>query len=493
MRPQLISAPGTRKSSDSFWSAALGLVLLVFLFVQQPQAEASATLDHLRTIQIASMGDGSGAAAVRQRIIDRLRKSKALKIVDNPSAADAVLQGSSSIWRTGSVSLEPRSTGSRQINYQGYLSVELVDKNHQTLWSYMVTPSRFHMSTITDDLADHLTQKLLDAVASGTTSSGTPTPLPAPNHQVALGAAGATFPAPLYQKWIQSSGMPVAYQAVGSEAGIQQLTEGKIDFAASDMPWSFATQPSDPQHDGSLHVLQIPTVLGGVVPIYNLSDAGKDLQFTPQILAGIYSGAIRKWNDSRIREVNRGAHLPDADIAVIYRSDGSGTTFVWTSYLSQVSPEWKSSVGADSHVSWPVGTGATGNEGIAATVKKTPYSIGYVELIYAIQHQLNYAALRNPSGQFVKATLSSITAAAGSSDASAGSVLDSPNRDAYPISTFTWLMVPTDKLSTEKKAAIAALLNWMLTSGQKDCAALGYAPLPHEIVVKELKALDALK
>jgi phosphate transport system substrate-binding protein len=307
-----------------------------------------------------------------------------------------------------------------------------------------------------------------------------------------LHGAGATFPAPIYLKWFQSSGMSVAYDAVGSEAGIQQLKEGKVDFAASDMPLT-AENPSAP-----LQVAHFPTVLGGVVPIYNLPSISRTLNLTPQVLAGIYSGAIRRWNDPRILEANHGAHLPDAEIAVVHRSDGSGTTYVWTSYLSLVSPGWKASVGAGAHVAWPVGTGAAGNEGVAELVQKTPYAIGYVELIYAIQHELNYAAVRNPAGQFIKADLASITAAATGAATASGksyrfSILDAANKDAYPISAFTWLFVPTQGLSPEKRSALVELLNWALTSGQKQCASLGYAPLPREIVASELQAVKALE
>lgn len=479
MRPQL-STLITR------WKITF-LCILMTLFALSSKAQSSGDLHHLHTLQIASMGNGTGSKELRQRIIERLSKSSRLRVVDDASSADAILRGASNIWTTGTVSLEPHSRSTSQTNYQGYLSVELVDKNNQTLWSYLITPSRFHLGSITDDLADHMAQHLLEAVADGAASSaGSTTVTGSP--RVALHVAGATFPAPLYRKWIESSGMTVTYDAIGSDAGMDQLAQGKVDLAAADTP-------STPEN---LHVRYFPTVLGGVVPIYNLPGAGRDLHLTPEVLAGIYSGAIHKWNDPRIREANRSIRLPDAEIAVVHRSDGSGTTFVWTSYLSQVSPQWKSSVGADTHVAWPTGVGAEGNDGVAATVKKTPNSIGYVELIYAIQHELNYAEVRNPAGQFVKATLSSITAAAAGTNTSSTqdfrfSILNSPNREAYPISTFTWLLVPEEGLDKQKKTAIASLLNWMLTSGQKDCAALGYAPLPHEIIARELKALDTLK
>jgi phosphate ABC transporter phosphate-binding protein len=296
----------------------------------------------------------------------------------------------------------------------------------------------------------------------------------------------------LYLQWFESSGIRVSYDAIGSEAGIQQLKERKLDFAASDMP--LTSQESS----GPMRVIQIPMVVGGVVPTYNLPGLGQELDLTPEVLAGIYSGKIRKWNDPAVRKSNPGAPLPNAEIAVIHRSDGSGTTFVWTSFLSAVSPDWKTSFGAGTRVAWPVGTGAEGNEGVAELVKKTPNAIGYVELIYAIQHQLEYASVRNPAGHFIRADLASITAAASEAAASADrgyrpSILNAPNKAAYPISTLTWILIPQDGLDPEKKPTIAYLLKWMLTSGQKQCASLGYPPLPREVAARALEALDQLK
>jgi phosphate transport system substrate-binding protein len=245
-----------------------------------------------------------------------------------------------------------------------------------------------------------------------------------------------------------------------------------------------------------VHILHFPTVLGGVVPIYNLPGLDRTLNLTPQALAGIYSGAIRKWSDPRIRESNRGARLPDSDIVVAHRSDGSGTTYVWTSYLSLVSPEWKSQYGSGPRVNWPVGTGAAGNDGIAQFVSKTPYSIGYAELIYAIQHELTYAAVRNSAGLFIKADLASITAAASGTSPSPDfrfSILNAPGKGAYPISTFTWLLVPAQQSDPQKQATIAAFLRWMLTTGQKQCEALGYAPLPRAVSSRELDAVNQIK
>jgi phosphate ABC transporter phosphate-binding protein len=467
-------------------------VLAGLLFLNYAGAQTPVSLNRVRTIQVASMGEGSGAEALRQRIVDRLSKSGRLTVVDSGSAADVTLRGTSSVWATGTISLSPRSNSASQTIYAGYLSVELVGESDQILWSYLVTPSRFRTSSISDDLAGQIVERLLSAIEHGTANpAGVPTAA-SPEAHVALHAAGSTFAAPLYQMWIQSSGAPVTYDAIGSEAGIEELAEGKVDFAASDMPLDSQNTPA------GLHVLHFPTVLGGVVPIYNLPSLGHTLRLTPQILAGIYSGAIRKWNDPRIAEANRGSELPDADIAVVHRSDGSGTTFVWTNFLSLASAEWKKNAGSGPRVIWPVGVGAAGNDGVAELVQKTPNSIGYVELIYAIQHELNYAAVRNPAGQFIKADLASITAAASGVAAKPGedfrfSILNSANKGAYPISTFTWLLVPTQGVSPEKRSAIADLIDWALTSGQKQCASLGYAPLPREVVAAELQAVNLWK
>jgi phosphate transport system substrate-binding protein len=471
--------------------ALAALLLLHHAAAQTPSTRAGG-LTGTRTIHVASLGEGSSAEALRARVIDRLNSSGKLKVVEGASGADFLLRGDSNIWATGNISLNPRTNSARQTIYEGYLSVDLLNKSDQTLWSYLVTPSHFRTTSITNDLADHMVARLLETIASGAIANGAASsanPAVGPGTHIALHAAGSTLAAPLYLKWFESAGFTVAYDAIGSAAGIEQLAAGKVDFAASDMPLTAENTPAQ------LRVVQIPTVLGGVVPIYNLPSLGRNLRLTPQVLAGIYSGAITKWNDPRIVEANRGAHLPDAQIAVVHRSDGSGTTFVWASFLSLASSEWKAQVGAGASVRWPVGAGAAGSNGVADLVKTTQNSIGYVELIYAIQHELNYASVRNPAGEFIKADLASITAAAADASGSGSrlSILNAGGRDAYPISTFTWLLVPTQGLSSEKRSAIVALLNWMLTSGQKECASLGYAPLPRDIAASQLQVVNAIK
>lgn len=318
-------------------------------------------------------------------------------------------------------------------------------------------------------------------------------------HATDLNAAGATFPAPIYQKWFEvykakNPSVQVNYQSIGSGGGIRQLSSGTVDFGASDAPMT------DEQMSKitDFKVLHFPTVMGAVVPTYNIAGLAKDLRFTGETLADIYLGKIAKWNDPRLVKDNPGANLPDAGITVVHRSDGSGTTFVWSDYLSKVSPEWKSKVGAQTSVSWPVGLGQKGNEGVAGLVKETPNSIGYVELIYAVQNQMGYGYVKNASGVFLKADLAGVTAAAAGAAKSMPSdfrvsITNAPGKTAYPISTFTWLLMPDKIKNAGKRADIKAFLKWMLTSGQSYCAALSYAPLPKEVAAKEMKQIDRVQ
>lgn len=303
--------------------------------------------------------------------------------------------------------------------------------------------------------------------------------------------AGATFPAVIYQKWFQEfhklhPNIEINYQALGSGAGIQQLTVGTVDFGASDMPMT------DQQISKitRFHVLHFPTVLGGVVPTYNIDGVTSSLNFTPQTLAGIYLGTISKWSDPALKKDNPGVKFPDAEITVVHRSDGSGTTFVWTDYLSKVSPAWKNKVGSGTSVKWPKGLGGKGNEAVAGTVKQTPNSIGYVELIYAVQNKMPYGAVRNAAGAFVKADFESVSAAAAGAAQNMPadfrvSITSAPGKQAYPIASFTWLLIPGKFDNAAKKNSLAQFLHWMLTEGQKYTSGLGYAALPKPVVAKE--------
>jgi phosphate transport system substrate-binding protein len=313
-----------------------------------------------------------------------------------------------------------------------------------------------------------------------------------------INAAGATFPAPIYQKWFEEyrkahPDVQINYQSVGSGAGIQQLTQGTVDFGASDMPMT------DDQiaKITKFKVLHFPTVLGGVVPVYNIAGVTTELKFTGDTLAGIFLGTVKKWNDAALKKDNPGVNLPNEDITVVHRSDGSGTSFVWSDFLSKVSPEWKSKVGASTSVNWPVGLGGKGNEGVSGLVKQTPNSIGYVELIYAVGNKMGYGQVRNASGTFVKADFNTVSeAAAGAAknmpDDFRVSITNAPGKNAYPISTFTWLLIP-NKLDGAKKTAITGFLKWMLTAGQKDAEGMSYAPLPKPVVAKEDKQIAAIQ
>ena len=311
-------------------------------------------------------------------------------------------------------------------------------------------------------------------------------------------AAGATFPYPIYGKWFEEFGkvdtnVEINYQSIGSGGGIQQLTSGTVDFGASDMPMR------DEQIEKvKIRPLHFPTVLGGVVPTYNIPGLTATLKFTPAALAGIYLKKITKWNDPALTKVNPGVKLPGEEIIVVHRSDGSGTTFVFTDYLSKVSPEWKSLVGANTSVKWPVGIGGKGNEGVAGLVKQTPYSIGYVELIYAVQNHMGYGEVQNSGGVFLKADFASVTAAAAGAAANMPadfrvSITNAPGKRAYPISTFTWMLIPSTIADAGKKKAIVEFLHWMLTDGQKYCVGLGYAPLPKQVVAKEETQITKIK
>jgi phosphate transport system substrate-binding protein len=314
-----------------------------------------------------------------------------------------------------------------------------------------------------------------------------------------INAAGATFPAVIYQKWFQEfhklhPDVQINYQSLGSGAGIQQLTQGTVDFGASDMPMTNEQLSKITK----VKVLHFPTVLGGLVPTYNIPGVTAILNFTPESLAGIYLGKITKWNDAALKKDNPGVNFPDAEIQVVHRSDGSGTTFVWTDYLSKISPEWKSKVGAGTSVAWPTGLGGKGNEGVAGTVKQTANSIGYVELIYAAQNKMAYGAIRNSAGTFVRADFDSVSeAAAGAAknmpDDFRVSITNAPGKKAYPVSSFTWLLIPNKFDNATKKNAIQQFLKWMLADGQKFAAGLDYASLPQPVVAKEEKQIGLIQ
>ena len=312
-----------------------------------------------------------------------------------------------------------------------------------------------------------------------------------------INGAGATFPYPIYSKWFdefsKTNGTHINYQSVGSGAGIKQITEGTVDFGASDGPMNDDQIKAYRAKNGT-GILHFPTVLGADVPTYNIPGVNTALNFTPEALAGIFLGHISKWNDPAIAGANKGVNLPANDIVVIHRSDGSGTTYIWTDYLSKVSADWKDKVGKGTSVSWPVGLGGKGNEGVSGLLKQTPNSIGYVELIYAAQNKITYGAVKNVAGNFVKADLASVSEAAAAAAKTMPedfrvSITNAPGKNAYPISSFTWLLLPEKFKEGTKRDAMKNFVKWAITDGQNDVEALSYAKLPKEVVDKELKAL----
>jgi phosphate transport system substrate-binding protein len=334
----------------------------------------------------------------------------------------------------------------------------------------------------------HRTRRLSWAIA-GVLAAGAA----AAHAAILVNGAGATFPYPLYSKWFdefhkRNPEAQINYQSIGSGGGIRQILEGTVDFGASDGPMT-----DEQLAQAKVPLLHLPTVLGAVVPIYNVAGAGT-LHFTPEALAGIYLGTVTRWNDPAIAAANPGTPLPDAAIVPVHRSDGSGTTYIFVDYLAKVSPEWAKRVGRGTSVNWPVGLGGKGNEGVAGLVRQTPYAIGYVELIYALQTKQPYGDVRNRAGRFVGATLASVTAAA---DAAAAhmpadfrvSITDPPGADAYPIASFTWLLIPTRIPDENKGRILKQFLDWMLSDGQSFAAGLGYAPLPPSVIAREREAL----
>jgi phosphate transport system substrate-binding protein len=319
---------------------------------------------------------------------------------------------------------------------------------------------------------------------------------------LSLTGAGATFPYPMYSKWFSDyhkmhGDIEINYQSIGSGGGIKQVTEGTVDFGATDGPMN-DEQLAEFKAKRGCDVLHFPTVMGAVVPTYNIPGVTGELNFTPEALAGIFLGKITKWNDPAIASANAGVKLPNSDVVVVHRSDGSGTTFIWVDFLAKVSPEWKSKVGVKTSVNWPVGLGGKGNEGVAGQVKQTENSIGYVELIYAIQNKMSYGKVKNPAGVFVKADLASVTAAAAGAAANMPedfrvSITNAPGKAAYPISSFTWLLVPNKIQDPAKRKAVTGFLTWMLGPGQAQGAALSYAPLPKAVVAKEIKAISKIQ
>ncbi len=312
--------------------------------------------------------------------------------------------------------------------------------------------------------------------------------------QLQLNGAGATFPYPIYSKWFNEyikvdPSVRFNYQSIGSGGGIKQITEQTVDFGASDGPMTDEQLQAAPGH-----LMHFPTVMGAVALTYNVAGLTSGLQLTPEAIAGIFLGKITKWNDPALAAVNPGVTLPSEDVIVVHRSDGSGTSYIFTDYLSKVSKEWNNKVGKGTAVNWPVGLGGKGNEGVTGLVKQTPFSIGYVELIYALSNELPFADVKNAAGTFIKPSLESVTAAAAAVAANMPddfrvSITNAPGAQAYPISGMTWLLVYEKQKDAEKGKKLVQFLSWMLRDGQKDAPELHYAPLPSSVVTKEEQAI----
>jgi phosphate transport system substrate-binding protein len=316
--------------------------------------------------------------------------------------------------------------------------------------------------------------------------------------RIQMNGAGATFPFPIYSKWFAEYNklhpdVEINYQSIGSGGGVQQISKEIVFFGASDMPMNARQVQSAP---GT--ILHFPTVLGAVVPIYNIPNLTAELKFSGPLLADIFLGKITKWNDPAITRINPGVNLPATDITVVHRADGSGTTYIWVDFLAKVSPEWKARVGVNSSVNWPTGVGARGNEGVAGTLRQTPGALGYVELIYALQTKQPCGLVQNMANEFVKASVDSVTAAAAAAAKQMPpdfrvSITNAPGKGVYPISSFTWILLFENPKDKAQSKAMVDFMKWALTEGQKFAPALGYAPLPADVVKLETAALAKIR
>jgi phosphate transport system substrate-binding protein len=451
----------------------------------------------VRQIYVEPFTTQASSEKLRDEVIRALRNLHDVSLTQDQSRADAILGGGGDIWIKGYRSHNPQ-LGSVPANgspiYTGFLSVELRDKDDATLWSYLATPPEAS-GDVAKDLATQIANKLGSALNQ---IEAAPSAAALFRPTTVLKGAGATFPLPVYSKWFSNyrrldPTLQITYAPVGSEQGIRELVAGGVDFGASDSP--------DAVHDiapeDETKYLFFSSVVGAVVPIVNLPALPGDIAFTPEVLAGIYLGNIKKWNDPALTRINHGMRLPDLDITVVHRADGSGTSYVWTDYLSKTSPEWKTKVGTSIEPKWPAGTAGTGNEGVATLVKDHAGSIGYVEFIYALQNHISYGRVRNQAGKFVSASLESISAAVSHYGNAPhnfkASLVDMPGEGVYPISSFTWIVVPAHIPDEARRNALIGFLKWMVGPGQRQAAALGYLPLPAELSKKEQDAIKRIE
>ena len=446
-----------------------------------------------RRIYVEPFATREGSEKFREDIVSELRKMKSVSLAADESSADEILGGGGEVWIKGYRSHNPQ-LGKVAPNgtpiYTGFLSIELRDKNGQTLWSYLATPPAAS-GDVSKDLSLLIAKKLDEALEQGEA----PTYSPSPSQPTTLlSGAGATFPFPVYEKWFtnyrrENPAVQITYEPIGSAAGVRKLLSNSVDFGASDSPE--VIHDLAPGDDDKY--LFLPSVVGAVVPVVNLPGVQGDMAFTPEALAGIYLGKIKKWNDPILARSNKNLRLPDLDIVVVHRADGSGTSYAWTDFLSKTNSEWKTEVGTSLTPKWPVGQEANGNDGVSKLVSEQSGSIGYVEFIYALQNHLSYGRVRNRNGEFIAASLESIAAAASRSTkldhAFKVSIVDAPGAGVYPISSFTWMVIPAHMEDDTKRKAITGFLAWMLGPAQRQAAALGYLPIPKELVLEEETAI----
>lgn len=474
--------------SVSPFRLAISFTLVCAMFMPALVAQ-TVPANQIKRIYVEPFATRESSQKFRADVIAELRKRPSITLAEDESSADAILGGGGEIWIDGYRSHNPQ-LGNPAPNgtaiYNGFLSIELRDKNGRTVWSYLATPPA-SSKDVSKDLSTLIAQKLVEALQQGEALSYT-APLPQPT--TVLKGAGATFPLPVYEKWFtnyrhENPALQITYEPVGSAAGIRMLLADGVDFGASDSPEVIhELAPTDEEK-----YLFLPSVVGAVVPVVNLPGLSTDIAFTSEALAGIYLGKIKKWNDPILVRANRGLRLPDLDIVVVHRADGSGTSYAWTDFLSKTNPDWKARVGTSLTPKWPVGREADGNDGVSKLVREQSGSIGYVEFIYALQNHLSYGRVQNREGEFVVASLGSIAAATGHSSHTGRdfkvSIVNAPGAGAYPISSYTWIVLPGHIKDDTQRKALAGFLLWMLGPAQRQAAALGYLPIPKDLAKEE--------
>lgn len=445
---------------------------------------------------MGSFGAYQGSTELRDSLARSLAKKDTFQIVSSPAAADAIVEGLGELWIRSYHTLSPRAranTDAAEPVYTGYLSVRLRGKSDEILWSYFADPPRVSVHDLKRDLVTEVTDRLkLDRDHE---TAPPALPPPASDFAVTLSGGGSTFAAPLYKEWFTSfharrPSWTFFYSPLSSQGGLDELSAGKLDFSGTDIP----PEALDERLRTSNGFF--PSVGGAVVIVYNLPGFGGELRLTADVISGLFSGSITRWSDSRLRVLNPSANLPDMPVRIFHREPGSGTTFALVDYLAKAGTAWGKSVPVKWQPEWPVGEGIGGNDRLAQTVVSTPYSLGYIEFIYAFEHHLTFASVKNRAGRFVPADLLSIMAAANQAgdqpEDSQLSIVNSPEPSAYPISTLTWIAAPR-VLPPDKKEAITTFLEWMLTAGQRQCSGLGYAPLPRNLLDREISAVRKMR